>query len=84
MGPRLCVPADGNVVDVIVDPNEDIGRVGFAGLLADCESRPATAVESPESWAPLGVSVGAFDHGRRSAVATFCHWLADQRSDVHS
>ena len=69
---------------VIVDRSEDLGRVGFSGLLADAEPQPAIAVESPESWAPVGVSSGAIDDAQRRAVEDFCVWLDDQRREARS
>lgn len=69
---------------VIVDQSEDIGRVGFAGLLAETDAPPPTAAESPESWAPVGASSGAVDDAQRQAVEAFCLWLEGQRHEHRS
>jgi hypothetical protein len=71
-------------VRVIVDQSEDIGRVGFAGLLAETEAPPPIAAESPEAWAPVGVSSGAVEHAQRQAVEAFCLWLDGQRHERRS
>ena len=70
-------------MQVIVDQSEDIGRVGFSGLLDDTEPPPTRAAETPGSWAPVGVSSGAVDVAQQ-AVEDFCLWLDDQRSEARS
>lgn len=81
----LSAPADGNAVDVIVEHNEDIGRSGFSGLLAELDD-PARAktTESPEVWAPVAVSHGSKNADRARAVDVFCAWLRDEREQLAS
>ena len=77
----ISVVPTGTSVDVNVEHNEDIGRTGFSGLLAELDAQPAPPVESPEAWAPVAVSHGAADHHHRSAVQAFCMWIDHGRHE---
>ncbi|HVM10297.1 MAG TPA: hypothetical protein VM345_17690 [Acidimicrobiales bacterium] len=80
----MAAPAEGDIVRVIVDQNEDLGRPGMAGLFAELEAAPASRAEAPGSWAPVAVSHGPLDPARRSALEAFHRWLDDEREATRS
>ena len=71
-------------MNVIVDPNEDIGRVGFSGLLAEVDRSEPLAAESPQTWAPVARSAGPVIPANRDALERFHRWLEDRRQPLAS
>jgi hypothetical protein len=66
--------------------DDDVGRVGFAGLLESVGPTEPAAVESPSAarWAPIGVSSGPSDATHRDAIDSFHRVLAARRDDTRS
>ena len=65
---------------------EDIGRVGFGGLLSEAptSTRGQAPAESPGERVPGSPSSGPRDDAHRVALEAFHRWLEDERAAVRA